>query len=141
MFILDMMRYAMAHLLIALWAVVALPTLCMGGWLGHACAPVSPAGHECEHNEDTSLPHEEKHDDDCKHESDCPADPCSQVVKTDDDDVTDVTPYVYPSITLCLDLRLQNQDPALIHITQARPPDAHHRMGRPFPDRALPLLM
>ena len=140
--IIRIMQPAIARFLIAIWAVVAMPTLCMGGRLVHACADTSHTGHACEEGEDATVPHDEKHNDGGKHESSCSADPCSQVMKSDDDVTAEVVSSAGETGTPdCPDLQLHDRHLAFSVVAQDRPPDSHHLKGRPYPDRDLPLLI
>ena len=123
-------------ILVATWAMAAGPTLCLAGVLDHACAPelhAEPCGADHDDAED--------HCGDCNHESDCQNDPCVQVVRQDEDfdvaaealsPVISITCYVGPALA-----QIDEYDPSPIDWC----PSHHYRAGRPYPDRALPLLL
>ena len=54
-------------ILFSIWALVLLPSLCMGGVIGHAC--------DC-----ASDGHNQRADSDCGHEEACFDDPCGQLL-------------------------------------------------------------
>lgn len=126
---------------VTLWAVAVGPTLCMGGWLGHPCARDSHETHACEKSEEASLPPDEDHRHDCQHENNCSADPCSELVRFDEDWSQDGVADLCPITLAILDDAIQS---ALCPLDMERvrpPPNSHHVKGRPFPDRDIPLLI
>lgn len=127
---------------IAIWAVAVTPALCMGGWLGHPCSHTSHSGHAHEEAGEAALPFEEHHGDECTHESGCSADPCSQLVRPDDDLVLQ-TVFVADQQVLGTShdsRQLTSLFSSNSHAPGA-PPNSHHLKGRPFPDRDIPLLI
>lgn len=66
-------------ILFCVWVFVAAPTLCLGGWMGHACDDGDTRGET--HHRHSENSDDDCHDDDtpapCSHESDCGSDPCS----------------------------------------------------------------
>ena len=135
-------RFAMV--LVAGWAIVAMPTLCVGGWLEHACAHISSEGHACGPAEPqyAALPSGEEHDHNCGHESACHADPCSQIVKPEDDwssqvmfVVDPLAAVLYHDAEWAIRSLSEQVDPHGI------PPNGHHVKGCPFPDEDIPLLL
>jgi hypothetical protein len=127
-------------LLVALWAVVVSPTLCVGGWLNHPCAHKEPENHSCEESDGAVGPPSESHKHDCTHEDNCLADPCSPLVRPHDDHSYVVLADPNPSVIGDDDHPARKASCHPSNIEVRPPPNSHHTKGRPFADRDIPLL-
>ncbi|GJM24703.1 MAG: hypothetical protein DHS20C16_11180 [Phycisphaerae bacterium] len=91
---------------VAVASFLAVPAMCMGGMISHACECASEIAclceTDCEHEPDGG--HDGGHDGDCRHEGGCADDPCSvRVVLTQrqgDDVVTVSQPIISNMIIL-----------------------------------------
>ncbi len=155
---LELMRFCYPATAIGLWAVLLAPSLCIGGWLDHpckrltACTGHSGAEQGCpphdEHTDDESHDHSEPCDHsergtgECNHEENCFADPCAQLVWSGSKETTLLTAELLPDLRIASVEDSASRTPVMDHLHFGTPPpNAHHTRGRPYADRAIPLLI
>lgn len=143
--------------LVAVWAILLGPTLCVGGWLDHPCAQVCPEAEAggaqaccpCESNREREGGHEGrdghgregKQDGRCAHEGNCLADPCSKVARPENE--SDLASDLHGTLPVPVwpEWATFGRPSPFPTCGIDRPPNGHHLSGRPYPDRDLPLLI
>ena len=122
---------------VAVASFLAVPAMCMGGMISHACECASEIACLCE----TDCEHEPDcgHDGDCRHEGGCADDPCSvRVVLTQRqcDDVVTVSPPI-PSTMIILTAVSQTST----RLVRAGTHEWAGGIKLPLPPSDLPLLI
>mgnify|MGYP001163268372 CR=1 FL=1 len=118
------------RLSLILWSLALMPSLCVGGVIGHPCSTSSAPSHPAGSEQDGS----------CDHETGCEADPCSVVVvRGDEFDAGQLTAVDLVPLTLVecpCDLESDNQ------ISRPLRSDLRlHLYNLPFPQADIPLLI
>jgi len=75
-----MMPRCCCAILLSVWSLWGLPTLCVGGMLEHLCDSHEQRCNECQPREHSHKESGCPHRGDCEHEPDCGSDPCAGTV-------------------------------------------------------------
>ncbi|UCC99647.1 MAG: hypothetical protein JSW66_07120, partial [Phycisphaerales bacterium] len=76
----------------------------------------------------------------CNHENDCMADPCFQIFRNDENTST-LLAYTTNHEFIVVAQTSTKDFPVKFCEADEYPSNSHHQYGRPFPDRAIPLLI
>ena len=131
-----MARYG--AILLVVWALVGLPTLCIAGALPHDCA----CGDSRASAEPSDCTHEQphcSHNGACNHESDCGSDPCSKLTASRPEQYNDVAETV-PLVVACPSFAASVSQRASLNVRESfseRVPGKN----LPYPSSDLPLLI
>lgn len=124
--------------IVASWALLALPLICTGGYLTHACECVVETEADCCTD---ACGCGEGADESCNHETECGQDPCgADVITRHDDASTAMSQALAQSVVLVA--TVQAETLGLSPDATVSPP-RRHAAGKqlPFPESDLPLLI